>query len=75
LHSKKCESILTEEEQFEYNEVMLYEIQKNPVGNETYPDSDRRVHRIQDELYELSKAVMDSYKTFIATVKTELLIS
>ncbi|WP_333624271.1 TIR domain-containing protein [Sphingobacterium siyangense] len=75
LHSKKCESTLTEEEQFEYNEVMLYEIQKNPVGNETYPDSDRRVHRIQDELYELSKAVMDSYKTFIATVKTELLIS
>lgn len=75
LLSKKCESDLTEDELFEYFQILIYEIQKNPVGNETYPDSDRRVHRIQNELYDLSQAVKESYKTFITTVKTELLIS
>ncbi|MNX86128.1 hypothetical protein D3C86_1179970 [compost metagenome] len=75
LHSKKCEIGLNEDELFEYYQVLIYEIQKNPVGNETYPESDRRVHRIQNELYALSQDVKESYKTFITAIKTELLIS
>lgn len=64
---------LTEEEEFDYKQIKTYSPHKDPFPNETWPDSDKRIHRLQDELYDQGEKVKSSHRTFVMNIKRKLL--
>lgn len=63
---------LTEEELFDYKQDEVYQITKHFDG-ESYPDSDKRVWGIQEQLLLQGDKVKETYRNFIMGVKRNLI--
>lgn len=64
---------LTEEEEFDYKQIQTYRPHKDPFQNETWPESDKRIYKLQDSLYEQGEKVKSTYKEFVMKVKQKLM--
>jgi hypothetical protein len=64
---------LTEEEEFDYKQFQTYSPHKDPFHDETWADSDKRIHKLQDTLYEQGEKVKSSYREFVMRVKQTLM--
>ena len=65
---------ITDELQFEIQQSYVYRPHKEPFESETYPEADDRIHKLQDELYELAREVMTAYQQFVLTTKKNILV-
>ncbi len=64
---------LTEEEEFDYKQIQTYSPHKDPFHNETWPESDKRIHKLQESLYQQGEKVKLSYREFVMKVKQKLM--
>lgn len=69
LSMKVSGETLTEDEEFDYEQSQTYIAHKDPYGNETWAESDKRIYKLQDELYEQGEKVKSSYRRFIMKIK------
>lgn len=52
---------------------VTYRSKKEPLRNETWEDSDKRIYALQDKFYTLSDNLLELYGNYIMTVKKNLL--
>lgn len=65
---------ITDEVKREVGLSYVYRPHKEPFSNETYPQADKRIHHLQNELYDLGKNTIDAYQKFIMVIKKNVLI-
>ncbi len=65
---------ITEDLKFEIQQSYIYRPNKEPFKSETYPEADDRIHKLQDELYELAKKTISAYQQFVLTAKKNILV-
>ena len=73
LNKKSNGETLTEEEEFEYLQAQTFIPHKEPFRNETWEDADRRIYKLQDELYEQGEKVKLSYQNLVMKIKQTLM--
>ncbi len=73
LSMKANGETLTEEQEFEYEQSQTYSPHKNPFRNETWEDADKRIYRLQEQLYEQGEKVKLSYRELVMKIKQILM--
>ncbi len=63
---------MTEDERLDALQSVTYIPHKEPFLNEDWGQADKRIYKLQDDLYELGQKVKSSYTEFIMTVKKKL---
>ena len=63
---------LTEDEQYDYKQSEVYQINKH-FTNESYPESDKRVLSIQEDLYLQGEKVKETYRNFVMEIKRKII--
>lgn len=64
---------LTEDEEFEYKQIQTYSPHKEPFRSESWEQADKRIQKLQNELYEQGEKVKGSYKALVMKIKQTLM--
>jgi hypothetical protein len=64
---------LTKEEEHNYKQMQTYSPHKDPFHDETWPDANKRIHKLQENLYEQGQKLKSSYREFVMKVKQKLM--
>ncbi|WP_348636595.1 hypothetical protein QLS71_002550 [Mariniflexile litorale] len=60
---------ITEEIKLEYYQRVIYIIKKDPFPTEEWRDADKRVMKVQDELFEKGEELKVAYRELVLEIK------
>ena len=72
LSLKVSDYQLSEDEVFEFEQSQVFDPHKDPFPGESWPQSDERIHKLQDRMNELGDLTLIAYDAFIAKCNQKL---